>query len=74
MRARVITFTKLSMIISSLLTKMISFILNTIEDLLRRNRKPSPVLEAMLRTTHSSWVQSLQDTNRITDYEYKLWS
>jgi len=53
---------------------MISLLLNLIEDLLRRNRKPSPVLEAMLRTTHSSWVQSLQDTNRITDYEYKLWS
>jgi hypothetical protein len=53
---------------------MISFILNTIDDLLRRKRKPSPVLEAMYRCTHSSWLQSLQDTNRITDYEYKLWS
>jgi len=54
---------------------MISFILNTIEDFLRRKHKPSPVLEAILRTTHTnSWVQSLQDTNRIQDYEYKLWS
>ena len=53
---------------------MINFILNSLDNLLRRNQKPSPVLEAILRTTNSSWVQSLQDTNRITDYEYKLWS
>jgi hypothetical protein len=53
---------------------MISLILNSIEDFLKRNRKPSPVLEAMYRCTNSSWLQSLQDTNRIKDYEYKLWS
>jgi hypothetical protein len=53
---------------------MINSILNLIDDLLRRNRKSSPVLEAMLRCTHSSWLQSLQDTNRIKDYEIKLWN
>lgn len=52
----------------------VQFVLEIITNIFIRNRKPSPVLEAILRTTHSSWVQSLQDTNRITDYEYKLWS
>ena len=53
---------------------MMNSILNLLYDLLRRKHKPSPVLEAMYRCTHCSWVQSLQDSNRIKDYEYNLWS
>ena len=36
--------------------------------------KPISVFTHMYRTTHDSWVQTLNDTGRLSDYEYHLWS
>ena len=37
-------------------------------------RKPSLLLMHMIEFTHSNWRQDLFSQNRISDYEYKLYS
>ena len=32
------------------------------------------ILESMVRVTHSSWLQSIQDNGTIKDYEYNLYT
>ena len=37
-------------------------------------KEPSPILEAMLRCTHDSWLKTIQENGRVDDYAYELWS
>jgi len=37
-------------------------------------RKPSPILMSMARFTHSSWLEDLHAQNRISDFEYNLYT
>jgi len=37
-------------------------------------RPPSMILESMVRVTHSSWLQSIQNNGTIKDYEYNLYT
>jgi hypothetical protein len=37
-------------------------------------KEPSALLQHMTSFTHNSWLQDLQDSNRIKNYEVKLWT
>jgi hypothetical protein len=37
-------------------------------------KEPSALLRHMVDFTRSSWLQDLQDQNRIKDYEVKFWT
>jgi hypothetical protein len=37
-------------------------------------REPSALLKHMVSFTHNSWLEDLRDSNRLKDYEVKLWT
>lgn len=39
-----------------------------------KRREPSMILKHMVEFTHSNWREDLLAQNRISDYEYKLYS
>jgi hypothetical protein len=39
-----------------------------------KRRTPSLILKHMVALTHNSWLEDLRDSNRLKDYEVRLWA
>jgi hypothetical protein len=37
-------------------------------------KEPSLILKHMVALTHNSWLQDLRDSNRLKDYQVRLWT